>query len=356
MPHPDCIIVGAGLAGACAARTLALAGQQILLLDAAAGPAQGGASALPVGLMAPIKGGKSHAAEAGQADWDAQGMATTHAWLRELTAQGRLQQGQDWQPCGSAERAPDNAGGWLWQADAAWVKPQRLATACAQEAGVHSRYNTAVQSLHHANGLWQVQLASGEYLQAPCILLAAAWPSQTLLQNLKAAALPQPTALLQRLQHKKILNPTAGQAIYAPWQPEWAEHLPLHKQHSPHACNGHGHFVPAVPMGMGQTEYWLSGATYVHQASANAANSAEGEAANLQRLSELLPQLAPHVQAQQQVGLLQRFNGLRCTTPSRRPIVGELAHGLWLAAGFGSRGLSHAPLAAEHLAQRIVGR
>ena len=47
-----CIVIGAGIAGACVAQSLAQRGWQVTVVDAAAEPASG-ASGLPVGLYAP---------------------------------------------------------------------------------------------------------------------------------------------------------------------------------------------------------------------------------------------------------------------------------------------------------------
>jgi tRNA 5-methylaminomethyl-2-thiouridine biosynthesis bifunctional protein len=161
---------------------------------------------------------------------------------------------------------------------------------------------------------------------------------------------------LRRLQDKHILSAVAGQAIYAPWLPKWNSLLPL-PVHAPHACNGHGHFVPAVPLregdGAGAGECWFSGATYVDSADAQAAHTDADEEANLQRLRELLPAFADTLTQQVNQGQIRRFVGVRCTTPTRQPMVQALAAGLWLCTGFGSRGLSHAPLAAEYLAQNL---
>ena len=85
-----------------------------------------------------------------------------------------------------------------------------------------------------------------------------------------------------------------------------------------------------------------------------AANDDTDQAENQQRLAELLPAFAPALQQQAEQGQIRRFMAVRCTTPTRLPELTQLGSGLWLNTGFGSRGLSHAPLAAEHLAQEIL--
>lgn len=372
------LIIGAGLAGACSARALAERGWQVQVVDAAAAAAQG-ASALPVGLMADKKNGLHAAVIAGQPDWDGLGMACTRRWLERFSAQGLLQRGLDWQACGSATNMsfglhanPSSSGSalapesepasssastwaatatadWAWQAEACWVKPARLVAASLAHPNIACTWNVQVQALtQQGDGSWQLLLADGRAWQSQRVLLAASVGSLALLRALPPGG--RKSALL-RLQNKMILTAVAGQALYGPWPSAWNALLPL-PEHAPHACNGHGHFIPAVPSAAG--DCWLSGATYLHEAQAAAADTDAGQAENLQRLTELLPDLAAPLAAQAAAGAIQRFNSVRCTTPNRLPVLEALAPGLWLNAGFGSRGLSHAPLAAEHLAEHLA--
>lgn len=359
-PHAKhVLIIGAGLAGACSAYALAQQGWQVLVLDAAAQAAQG-ASALPVGLMATRKGGVLLPTPQDEPDWDGQGMACTRRWLENFTQQKLLQQGLDWQACGTAhstqwQKNTENAAeqnAWLWQDDACWIKPQRLVAACLAHPAITCVWQVTVTHIAPHNGAWQVQASDGRAWQAAAVVLAASVGSQALLQSMPQGAVRSP---LWRVQNKQILIAAAGQVIYAPWQAGWNALLPM-AAHAPHACNGHGHFVPAVPAvaAEGGQDFWFSGATYVHEADAQAANTDADEAENLARLHALLPSFSPVLAAQKQAGQIQRFVGVRCTTPTRLPVVQELQPSLWLCTGFGSRGLSHAPLAAKCLAENMA--
>lgn len=350
------LIIGAGLAGASAAYALAQQGWQVLVLDAAAAAAQG-ASSLPVGLMAQRKGGG--AAQVGgiwasPLDWDGQGMACTRRWLEHFSAQGSLQQGLDWQACGAAHSSqwakkapPPDAPAWQWQADACWVKPQRLVAACLAHPAITCEWQASVTSIVRHSSAWQIQASDGRVWQAATVVLAASVGCTALLRALPPGAA---RTALQRLQDREVLIPTAGQVLYAPWHSDWGHLLPLFAEHGLHACNGHGHFVPAVPAEGGQS-LWFCGASYVHQPQAQAADTDEGQAENLLRLRELLPSLTAVLAQQVQAGQIRRFVGVRCATSSRLPVLQHLGTGLWVSTGFGSRGLSHAPLAAEYLAQ-----
>lgn len=308
-----------------------------------------------------------HAADP-EPDWEGLGMACTRRWLEDFSQLGLLQRGLDWQACGTAESLdfdqknpspqPLTNPAWQWQPQACWVKPARLVAACLAQPGIACTWQARVEKIGQQGTGWVLQLADGRQLHADAVVLAASLDSARLLRDLPPAP---PRSALGRFQRKQLLNASAGQVIYAPWQADWQRFLPPLPQpwlgsatQPPYACNGHGHFVPAVPQDDGRA-YWYSGATYVDSADAQAANTAADEAANVQRLRELLPAFAPTLAQQQQgqQGQIQRFVGVRCTTPTRLPKVQALAPGLWLCAGFGSRGLSHAPLAAEFLAAQI---
>jgi tRNA 5-methylaminomethyl-2-thiouridine biosynthesis bifunctional protein len=54
-------------------------------------------------------------------------------------------------------------------------------------------------------------------------------------------------------------------------------------------------------------------------------------------------------------GELRSWSGVRCASSDRRPLVGEVASGLWVSTAMGSRGLTFAPLCAELIAARLHG-
>ncbi len=63
----------------------------------------------------------------------------------------------------------------------------------------------------------------------------------------------------------------------------------------------------------------------------------------------------PHLAAALQSLPLAGRAALRATTPDRLPIAGEVAPGLFVLTGLGSRGFTTAPLLAEHVAALIAG-
>jgi tRNA 5-methylaminomethyl-2-thiouridine biosynthesis bifunctional protein len=68
---------------------------------------------------------------------------------------------------------------------------------------------------------------------------------------------------------------------------------------------------------------------------------------NLQTLAARLPTLAARVT---EAGHLHSRAAVRATTPDRLPLAGQVASGLFVLTGLGSRGFCVAPLLAEHVA------
>ena len=333
---PVAIVIGAGLAGACVAHALALAGHMVVVLDRAAQPATGGASALPVGLMALRKNAKAERANPEAIAWDADGMAATRALLEKLTQQSLLQHGHDWQACGTWQ-LDKNAGSYDYQAEACWIKPAAMVAACLQHPHIEFIGDQTALAISAEGAHWQVSTQDQVWRHAQTVVMAAAVDCTPLIAGLQA------DYALGRI----ILNTCAGQVLMGDWQAPDAEHLPQGVA----AYNGGGHFMPAVPAPDGGA-FWLSGATYVEGTRSRAAIAQDADteddwARNTQRLRDLLPDCAPHLLARTEA--LRTWAGVRCTTPTRLPMVRELLPGLWLNTGFGSRGLSYAPLAAQRL-------
>lgn len=332
----NCIVVGAGLAGAAAAASLARRGWRVEVLDAAPAPAAG-ASALPVGLLAPHQSPDDNPLSRlsragvritlqectrllGAGEWEARGVLEVRgddrralppvpelaAWTRPATEDERRAAG-----------VPGNA--W-WHAQAAWVKPAALVGAWLREEGIVFRGGCAAASVRAGAGGWEVIDAGGRILAAaPLVVVAAAHASGPLLAGRIAT------------------HPVRGQVT---WGVQDGSPLP------PFPVNGHGHFVPDVPTAAGRA--WFSGSTY-GRGEADAAVRAEDQQANLQRLRELLPAVAQAVSD----GPLRAWAGVRCTSSDRRPLAGEVQPGLWAATAMGSRGLTFAALCGELIAARL---
>jgi tRNA 5-methylaminomethyl-2-thiouridine biosynthesis bifunctional protein len=339
------------LAGAAAARALAERGCAVTVInDNAALPSP--SAGLPVALMAPHTSRDDSAIS----QLSRLGLATT-----TLAARRWLRQGIDWQPCAALQRAGKLGPQAQWFSDAAWVKPSALASAWLGHPLITLRAGLPVQRLQriHRSAAWQAVAEDGSVLaQADTVVLANAYAAKALLER----SLP-----LGDANRTVALHRVAGQVVYGPWTAQWqaiwpsllpelAAHSPAHTHaDSPCAVNGNGHFIPAVPW-QGQL-IWLSGSTYEHHA-ATPAVSANGLAANLQRLQQLIAPAAGLLATQHSTGLLQGWAGERCTTRDRLPVVGEVptasAQGLYLCTAMGSRGLSFAAACGQHVAALVM--
>ena len=358
-----CVVIGAGLAGAACAASLARRGWQVTLLDAK-DSAAGGASALPVGLLAPH-------------------MSPDDSLLSRLSRNGlratwqvaktQLLAGVDWQASGVLQRRFDASGGlpsdwpeagehWsrladpaelqaldaaignptsptpknsmpaLWHAAGGWIKPKRLVQALLATQGITPRYGVKVASLKRTTsanpeGVWQVVDDQGSCItEAELVVLAAGFESGTLTH----ANLP--------------LQAIRGQVAWG--QNTDASALP------PFPVNGHGSFVPAFPNDDGQPS-WLMGATFErrhHHADIKATDQQDIH----QRLQQLLPKTANSLKPTFDQNQTHAWAGVRCVSPDRLPIVGPLDNvalpGLCVCTALGSRGLSFAVLCGELLA------
>ena len=346
-----CAVIGAGLAGAAVAASLARRGWQVTVLDAADHPAAG-ASGLPAGMLAP------HVSPD-----DALLSRLTRAGIRAtwLELARLLEEGTDWRASGVLERRPDgdtrvppgwSAGGpnesWrasgaqltaaglpadtaaLWHARAGWVRPRRLVEAWLRQPGIRVQTGCRVARLAPtATGCWQLLDATGRTLvEADRVVIAAGFESQAF-----APALP--------------LRPVRGQLAWG-----WMENgSPL----PPTPLNGDGHLIADVPDAEGAL--WLAGATFDRDSTDAAPRDADTEA-NRDRLARLHPGAAAALAPAFARGDVQAWVGVRGASGDRRPLVGPLAApaaGVWICTAMGSRGLTFAALCAELLAAHWHG-
>lgn len=286
----DAVVIGAGLAGAAAAASLARRGWRVTVLDAADKPAAG-ASALPVGLLAPH-------------------VSTDDGLLSRLSREGvrmtlreartLLREAEDWKPTGVRR----NDG--LWLEHAGWIKPAALVHAWLSQPGIDWHGGVRVDSLDAFRG--------------KLVVIAAAHGSQALAGE------------------RVALHAVRGQIAWGPQD----EALPVPAT----PVNGDGHFIPSVPFDSGLA--WFSGSTYGRGDAEGSIREAD-TAANLTRLRALLPEFAGRIDERD----VRAWAGVRCTSQDRRPLVGEIEPGVWISTAMGSRGLTFSMLAAEVLAARL---
>ncbi len=307
-----CVVIGAGLAGAAVANSLARRGWQVTVLDAANAPAAG-ASGLPGGVLAPLVSKDDNLLSR-------LSRSGVRATLQQATA--RLVLGADWQPTGVQEVQPGAPP--LWHAQAGWIKPAQLVHAWLAHKNMTWRGNVRVARLQQTTDGWRLLDAQSHTLaQAPLVVIAAALGSRTL----GGVDLP-----LQAIRGQVSIGPRGAEAL------------------PPHPVNGHGSFIPTLPMPAGSM--WIMGASYERD-NAQADIRAADHQANLEKLQVLLPEAAQALQAA--FATAQGWAGIRCAAPDRMPLVGCLQPGLWVSTAMGSRGLTFAHLCAELLAAQLHG-
>ncbi len=335
-------VIGAGVAGAATAHALAQRGMAVTVLERTAAPAQA-ASGNPVAVFRPvISRDDSRAAR-----------LTRAAFLHDLRAWAALA-GVDWARCGvlhlarDAEAAakqqqalaetapPADFARWVDLAEACdladwpvaapgvfypmagWVVPGSLCRAWLDHPAIEFRARCAVARVQPGDRGWQVlDAGGGVLLEADAVVLANArdalslvpgqsWPFHTVrgqITQLPPGSLPQIKRVIAR---EGYVAPGAGRP--------------------------------------------LVGATYEHDDDDTTPREAS-DRANLARLEAILPGAG----AGMAQDALSGRASLRATLPDRLPIVGAVEgnSGLYVAAGYASRGVVWAGLLGEALADRM---
>ena len=371
--HPStAVVVGAGLAGAAVANSLARRGWQVVVLDAAMAPASG-ASSLPAGLLVPHvsldDGLLSRLSRSGVrmtlqqscellvhgVDWSHTGVLAhdVQAIGSMATVRPPLPVGAaaDWRctatPAQLLAAGLANASSALWHAPAGWIRPARLVYAWLNARGIAWRGNAHVQTLQPCTQGWQAIDASGAVLaQASLVVIAAAYGSGALAARVNPA-------------------PWALQAVRG--QVSWGIHPAQHhtdlqatdptKGLPDFPVNGHGGLIPAIPGPQGLT--WLMGASYERDCDLPAIKQQDHDQ-NWARLQRLLPQAAAVLADEFNAGAVHGWAGIRCATPGRLPLLGCIARRssgaeVWMCTGMGSRGLTFSALCAELITAQLHG-
>jgi tRNA 5-methylaminomethyl-2-thiouridine biosynthesis bifunctional protein len=361
-----CVVIGAGLAGAACAASLARRGWQVTVLDARDAVAAG-ASGLPAGMLAPhVSPDDSTLSRLSR-----QGLRAT--WQ---IARSQLHEGLDWQAHGVLQRRFDSSGAlpanwpeagksWsrmanaadgaipapdsaLWHDAGGWIKPQKLVHALLAGAGIRTCLGVGIDRLQRMPGLeplWQVQTASGQCIaEASLVVLAAGFDSAALLSSSQVADCWGGAIPLQAIRGQLAWGLVPRNAI-----------LPA----SP--VNGDGSFIPSFPApqdpdckpGQGMASHWLMGASFERDAANGDIKNAD-QMALLGRLRHLLPATGACLAPEFEHGQARAWAGVRCASPDHLPLVGALDEsklpGIHVCTAMGSRGLTFAVLCAELLA------
>jgi tRNA 5-methylaminomethyl-2-thiouridine biosynthesis bifunctional protein len=360
-----CMVVGAGLAGAAVASSLARRGWAVTVLDAQGQPASG-ASSLPAGLLVP----HTSPDDSLLSQLSRCGVRVTLQQCRAL-----LRHGLDWGHTGVLQRGFDGgtfklplawgqqpsqaASDWcypasaktlaaaglaedrhaLWHPAAGWVKPSALVKAWLAAPGTTWQGNAPVATLEHAGHAWRALDAAGQLLAEGDMIVLCAGHASQLLAETAGGSPPDLQAIRGQVTFGLQSDPTV---------------LP------PFPVNGDGGLISNITTPDGPL--WLMGASYERNIGLPELKP-QDHAENFARLQRLLPQVASALADQFTDDAAQGWAGIRCATPNRLPWVGPLGGAgdggsdvvsdIWLCTGMGSRGLSFAALCGELLAARL---
>lgn len=374
------LIIGAGLAGAAAARSLALRGWQVRVLDAADQPATA-ASGLPGGLLCPstsrddnplsrlIRSGvrttlqRLHDLCTPDVDWAATDVLehlvdgkiplpphwytsasptdiptdtnTPPQSTHSPTSNSAYHPAHDWsQPappalCIAAGLPPDTLA--LQHRAAAWVRPARLVQAQLQHPHITWQGHSPVAALraipappqHPSSWRWQALDAHGHILaEADIALIAAGAGTPALLppypHTSPATTAATPAAWpLRPLRGQVTIGTITGTGT--------AASLPAIP------VNGHGNFLPRIPQPDGAPPLWVMGSTFergIHTLPVPASEQHTAHAANWGKLRQLLPATAAALEHAFTPGhplCGPTWAGVRCVCTDRLPLVGEIS-------------------------------
>ena len=325
------VILGAGIAGAALARAFAAQGRTVEVIEAK-GPGAG-ASGFDAALVTPrldvgdldLASGYAQALErAGQLYARIDGAVVAEGVLqlpgrdRDIERHQRVAEQGIWSPGHMRVLSPaevsdhlgePTASPALHMADARVIRPARVLAAWLPEGVTRA----TVARIERDGEGWSLFDAGGSLIRrADCVIVATGAGTRSLL------SLP--------------LQPVRGQV-------EVAEGV---KAPAPLAWGGY-----AIPTGEGL----LFGATHDRDDEGVEVRPDDSRR-NLATLAGCLPQRAEQAEA----APLRSRAAVRATTPDRLPVAGPVDEGLHVLGGLGSRGFCLAPLLAEHVAARVLGR
>lgn len=329
-----CAIIGAGISGACVAHAMATRGWQVTVFDQEGTPASG-ASGLPVGLAVP---------HVSADDSPRSRLSRSGSRLLMQHADRLLLRGHDWAPSGVTERKVGAHD--LWHPYAAWVKPGALVRALLDHPNTTFVGHTQIGGLQSVHAGWNLRDSNAKELGTfDVVVVANAMDCRRLLQSLEPHSWLGPD-LQDKLAALQAVHGTMSHGIYAETIPNLPD-TPV---------NGNGCFIPHVPGPHGVQ--WCAGSTFETDPLV-AADLGTQHAANMQRLTQLLPTHGAELADTLDRGPVSLWSATRCVTHDRLPLLGPVdaaaQAGVWLCVGMGSRGLSFAPLCAELLAARVCG-
>ena len=224
--------------------------------------------------------------------------------------------------------------GGLYFPTAARLQPERLLGELMATSGLEN-IDASVNTIQNKGGQWQALEASGRVIaQAPQLVLACAQHTSALLRR---------SGLLKQMPRLSEMHALGGEITLLP-----AAYL----SGGPRCIvSGDGYVLPALDMAC------VVGSSYLHGAE-QIQTTPGGIQGNIERAANLLgEQHCSELFNNPQAMAMSGWAGWRAVLPGRLPAVGPVAQaeGLWVAAGFASRGFTWASLAGDLIAAALNG-
>ena len=350
------LVIGAGIAGAGVAHALALRGWQVRVLDVQQRRQQAHGDHLAAALTPMVTRDddiRARLSRAGslraQSRWSQ--VSRDIVWrcgaLQLQRVSGRivdlkgvlegLRFPQEWVRYVTEVEASEIAGmpltrGGLYFPGAARIQPERLIDTLLTVPGIE-RVDAHVERVRKTGGQWEVIDATGEVIgEAPQLILAAAQGTQELLLR---------SALLDPCERISLMHQLGGEISLLPSQTLAGGPRCI--------VSGDGYVLPSVG------GLCVVGSSYIHGAQ-QVEPSLAGLSGNLSRAANLLGQAdLPERFDNFRSGDVKGWAGWRAVLPGRLPGIGPVTsqEGLWIAAGFASRGLTWSSLAGDLIAAAL---
>ena len=368
------IVIGAGLAGAAAAYSLAIRGWQVEVIDQHA-QTGGGASGLPAGIFAThvspdnnvlsritrdgVRATTQRAASLLKRghEWD-----LSHLLEHRYSGKRELPMGDMWPKAGldwssDAQVNQKQLAGLhaetqaLWHPMAGWIQTQSLVKAQLAHPLISVRFGVSVSKLVRHELSWQLLDSSGcQVAQANHVVIANAHGCQDLLDSV------QSSEVASNDQRPLIpITPLRGQVTFGNMNllsSNLKDKLP------PFPVNGHGSYIGNLSSLNDQqtSAYWIVGSSFQRFDFDTSARS-EDQVSNLKQWAELMPAWHDEILGSTDLSKANAWAGIRAALPDRLPAVGALKHpdfaGLQVCTGMGARGISWSVLCGELLAAHL---
>ncbi len=368
------IVIGAGLAGAAVAYSLAQRGWQVEVIDQHT-QTGGGASGLPAGIFATHVSPDNNVLSRITRD----GVRATIDRAASL-----LKRGEEWDLSHLVEHRysgkrelppshvwPEAAMDWsaeaneehkqmaglktetlaLWHPSAGWIQTQALVKAQLRHPHISCRFEIKVTHLIRQSYGWQLMDQNQHVVaQADHVIIANAHACQELLSGVQIVDQNSGKTLPQI-----PITPLRGQVTLGHMHslsPGLRDKLPTFP------VNGHGSFIGNLPALQSYSEgpYWIVGSSFQRYEFDTTVRD-EDQLSNLKQWAELMPAWHDEILENIDVSETKGWAGIRAALPDRLPAVGAFQHpdfeGLQVCTGMGARGITWSVLCGELLASQL---